>query len=279
MWIIKWINILTKTQQARVQAEAIYATGKRPRRLLSRGNAKLMKSDRTIGLSLAPAQTSGYEICASRSPECTIHCIHTSGHGGPNFHAKDLPCNPVWVARVLKTLWFFRDRAAFMDQLFRDVANNRDASIRLNVFSDWMWERQSLLVSADYGERYGVPTGRFSSLMEVFPQTQFYDYTKHAARMHRPRPKNYHLTFSLTETNEVQARRVLSAGMNVAAVVTSKKGFLLGSPIIDGYEDDLRHLDPKGSVVGLKPKGTLRNITSDFIHDPTPIQWSPAAAA
>ena len=154
-----WDHILTKTQQARAQAKANYATGWRPRRLLSLGNAKLARSERTIGLSLAPAQTSGSEVCASQFPECTVHRIHTSGHGAPNFHSRDLPCNPIWVARVVKTLWFFRDRAPFMDQPFRDVANNRDSSILLNVFSDWMWERQSLTFRPEYEEKYEVQPG------------------------------------------------------------------------------------------------------------------------
>lgn len=75
---------MNKTDAARLLAEQSYMSGWRPRSLLSRGNAKLAKSERTIGLSLAPAKTSGYEVCASRSPECSLHCIHTSGMASPN---------------------------------------------------------------------------------------------------------------------------------------------------------------------------------------------------
>jgi hypothetical protein len=264
---------------ARGLAEEKYARGWRPPRLLSRSNTKLAKADRNVGLSLAPADLSGFQVCASSSVECRKHCIHTSGMAGPNFHAITDACNPVWVARIVKTLWFFRDRASFMERLYKDVALNRDSSIRLNVFSDWMWERQSLIVTPELAAHYGTAAGRFRNIMEVFPQTQFYDYTKHFARMSRDRPENYHLTFSLTEVNEVQARVILGQGMNVAAVVSSKEGFLLDHPIIDGDINDLRFLDPQGVIVGLKPKGSLRKAKSEFVYGPGTIRWQTTQAA
>lgn len=279
MWIKKWINIMDKTTSARLLAEERFTSGWRPAKLLTGGNTKLEKSERTVGLSLAPANTSGYEVCASRSPECSKHCIHTSGMGSPNFHAPELPCNPVWVGRVIKTMWFFRERQSFMEKLYKDVANNRGASIRLNVFSDWIWERQMIEVSPELAARYGTLAGRFASVIDVFPDTQFYDYTKHAARMFRSRPKNYHLTFSLTENNSEQASRVLQAGMNVAAVVTRKEGYLFGYPVIDGDINDQRYLDPKASVVGLSPKGSLvTNQSSEFIYEPRIPREAQAAA-
>lgn len=197
---------MQKMTLARLLAEEKYLSGWRPKSLLSAGNSKLAKAERNIGLSLAPSDTSGYEVCASKSVLCAEHCIHTSGLASPNLHAPDLTCNPVWVARALKTIWFFKDRQGFMAKLYRDVANNRDSAIRQNVFSDWMWERQSLVISETDAQTYGTKSGQFaSSLMEISPDTQFYDYTKHFKRMFRPRPANYHLTFSLTEDNLHQA--------------------------------------------------------------------------
>ena len=85
---------MNKMLTAQLLADQLYMSGYRPRQLLTRGNAKLEKTERTLGLSLAPAQTSGYQVCASSSAECRQHCIHTSGHGSENFHDKDLPCKP-----------------------------------------------------------------------------------------------------------------------------------------------------------------------------------------
>jgi hypothetical protein len=38
-----------------------------------------------------------------------------------------------------------------------------------------------------------------------------------------------------------------------------------GFPVIDGDVSDLRFLDPRGTVVGLKAKGAARKDTSGFV--------------
>jgi hypothetical protein len=237
-------------QLAWAEAQSRYDSGWRPARLLG-DNTKLSKAEkfgkRTLGLSLAPAEVSGYEVCASRSDACTQHCIFTSGRG---------VMFPVMWPRIFRNIWFFKDRGGFLDQLFKEVRANQDASIRLNVFSDWMWERQR--------------HREHRSIMEAFPNVQFYDYTKHFKRMFRPRPENYHLTFSLHEGNGHQAQQVLDAGMNVAAVVSSLEGNLFGYPVFDGDEHDLRFMDPHPAVVGLKAKGSLKtSLEREMIYDPT----------
>lgn len=226
---------MDKYHAARQEAEARFNAGWRPKQLLNAENVKLRKSEkfnwRGLGLSLAPADISGWEVCASRSPDCTKHCIFSSGKGG-------LPV--VQWSRIFKNIWYFRDRKGFMEQLMTEIEQNQDAAIRLNVFSDIQWERQ------------------FPEIFSDFPKSQFYDYTKHFKRMFRARPENYHLTFSLHERNQEQAQVVLDAGMNVAAVTDQMGGTLFGYPVIDGDEHDLRFLDPAPVVVGLKAKGSLR---------------------
>jgi len=228
---------------ARREAEARFVAGWRPQKLLSNENVKLRKSSKKnwkgLGLSLAPADISGWEVCASRSPECTKHCIFTSGRGAEHFVRRD-GSNPIWMGRIFRTIWFFRARDEFMAQLRKEISRNQDAAIRLNVFSDWQWERQ------------------FPEIFRDFPDTQFYDYTKHHKRMFRDRPSNYHLTFSLHENNEHYAREVLRAGMNVAAITDEIGGSLFGFPVIDGDDHDLRFLDPSPCVVGLRAKGSLK---------------------
>ncbi|WP_425426663.1 GP88 family protein [Antarctobacter heliothermus] len=58
--------------------------------------------------------------------------------------------------------------------------------------------------------------------MEIFPETTFYDYTKHHKRMFRERPQNYHLTFSLHEKNSMrpatQRLTPISASSSMARV-------------------------------------------------------------
>ena len=84
---------------------------------------------------------------------------------------------------------------------------NKVPCVRLNGTSDLPWER----VKIDD-----------KNIMEHFPSVQFYDYTKSFARimdfLAGNLPPNYHLTFSRSETNDVQVETVLKAGGNVAVV-------------------------------------------------------------
>jgi len=109
-------------------------------------------------------------------------------------------------------------------------------------------------------------------IFELFPNVQFYDYTKHFKRMIKylkgDMPKNYHLTFSRNETNDFQSTQVLKSGGNVAVVFRNKlpetyKGF----KVINGDEHDLRFLDQKNVVVGLKEKLSLNKATGKLDRD------------
>lgn len=274
---------MNKTQTlALVWAQGRFASGWRPSKLLTRENVKLKKAWkkdwRGMGLSLSPAKTSGFEVCASRTESCTEFCLHETGRGQPHMTFKD-GLHQVWASRLLRTIWFFRDRESFMEALVKDIARNQDAAIRLNVLSDWIWERQTVTVSEKVADRYGLVAGRHRNLFEVFPDVQFYDYTKHYKRMFRDLPSNYHLTFSLNESNENQARDVLNAGHNIAAIVRDPSGTLFGRPVIDGDDHDLRFLDPKNVVVGLRPKGALNKTQGKgLIYDTQPITGASMAA-
>ena len=80
-------------------------------------------------------------------------------------------------------------------------------------------------------------------------------------------PSNYSLTFSRSETNETQCLEVLKRGGNVAVVFRSKAlpTHWNGFKVINGDENDLRFLDPKGVVVGLTAKGKAKTDTSGFV--------------
>ena len=79
-------------------------------------------------------------------------------------------------------------------------------------------------------------------------------------------PSNYSLTFSRSETNEAQCLEVLNRGGNVAVVFRKElPTHWNGFPVINGDENDLRFLDPKGVVVGLKAKGKAKSDTTGFV--------------
>jgi hypothetical protein len=234
--------------------------------LLSIGNdAKTVKGEklgvRTAILYLAPHTIAGRgNVCASASEACRAACLYTAG--------KARYAN-VQAARINRTRAFFDNAAAFVDALAVEIAAHEAAStragmvpaVRLNGTSDIPWER----VKGTDG----------LTLFERFPSVQFYDYTKHTGRYNLP--PNYSLTYSYAEGRSREALAALIAGRNVAVVFDAKAGrpdwvtFLAGTadavevPVIDGDESDVRFMDARGVVVGLKAKGAARSQASGFV--------------
>ena len=227
-------------------------------KLLTTGNPKLMKGEKkgflSFVLHLAPADLSGYNVCPMASDGCRAACLNTAGRGG--IFKPGTTTNAIQDARIRKTRWFFTDRYDFMLQLVKDVRlgirqaekQNLIPVFRLNGTSDIRWETVEL---SD-----GLQT--FQNIMQMFPNVQFYDYTKLSNR--RDLPSNYHLTFSRSESNDTAVASHLVNGGNVAVVFNVKKGAALpeswnGFTVIDGDDTDLRFLDPQNVVVGLRGKG------------------------
>ena len=103
--------------------------------------------------------------------------------------------------------------------------------------------------------------------MEMFPNVQFYDYTKLENRIvNKTLPANYHLTFSRAEDNDHKLEAVLEH--TSAAVVFSGElpATWRGYPVIDGDEHDARFTDAgPGVIIGLKAKGKARHDASGFV--------------
>ena len=103
--------------------------------------------------------------------------------------------------------------------------------------------------------------------MEMFPNVQFYDYTKLENRIvGQTLPANYHLTFSRAEDNDHKLDDVLKH--TSAAVVFSGElpATWRGYPVIDGDEHDARFTDAgPGVIIGLTAKGKARHDASGFV--------------
>ena len=117
---------------------------------------------------------------------------------------------------------------------------------RLNGTSDLSWEK------------YTVGTTDMN-LFQLFPTVQFYDYTKVLGRKTKG-IANYHLTFSKADGNDADVAEALLQGMSVVAVYDAIPA---GVPSAD--ETDLRFLDPKGIMLGLKAKGRAKKDYSGFV--------------
>jgi hypothetical protein len=204
---------------------------------------------------MAPHRLAGVgNLCPHASKGCVALCL--GEHSG---NAALYPA--VLKSRIAKAQLLMTDRRAFLKEMTAGIRRARATAkhqklklcVRLNGATDIAWERLAPAIFADNAD------------------LQFVDYTKspkralaHAAGQF---PANYHLTFSRSETNKADCLEVLKAGGNVAVVFAG--GFpteYLGFPVIDGDRHDLRHLDGRGVVVALSPKGTrAKRDASGFV--------------
>lgn len=230
-------------------------------------NPKLAKNGKVgvmaAPLHLAPAKLSGYEVCPTATAGCRAACLHTAGN--PAYMAGKS------LARVARTKAYFEAREGFMTLLIVEITALRrkalsegmQPAVRLNATSDIPWERVAFTLD-------GVP---YANLMALFPDVEFYDYTKRPNR--RNLPANYSLTFSLAEDNDTAATTAMANGINVAVVFATRRGkglptaFTLEgltAPVIDGDAHDFRPLDARGVFVGLRAKGDAIGDTSGFVR-------------
>jgi len=211
-------------------------------------------------LYLAPAKESGREVCRYRSAGCTAACLYTAGRGG---------FNSVQRARKAKTERFFRERDSFMSDLVYSIqALERKAEregltpvVRLNGTSDIPWERVPVKDSRK---------GAARNVFELFPNVQFYDYTKWPLWKRSNLPLNYDLTFSYSDQTNRSDFIHAAAHSRVAVVFNTPKGQELptewnGFPVVDADTTDLRFLEPKGVIAGLRAKGAARKDQSGFV--------------
>jgi hypothetical protein len=218
-------------------------------KLLSTANPKIQKGTKMGYLSfilhLAPSDLSGKNTCPKATKGCIAACLNTAGRGG--MFKRGETTNVIQRARIRKTEYFFNDRAGFLADLAADIRKGIKFAekqgltpvFRLNGTSDLSWEK------------YGI--------IEQFPTVQFYDYTKVLGRK-IAHLANYHLTFSKADGNDSDVAEALLQGMSVVAVYDKIPA---GVPSAD--ETDLRFLDPKGIMLGLKAKGRAKKDYSGFV--------------
>ena len=254
--------------------------------ILSRGtNPKTLKSDKlgqylTGILYMSPGKLSGKNFCPYATPGCLSACLNTAGRGR---------MSNVQKGRLRKSMLFVNNKAAFFNELIKDIEKLiRDCdkqgklpAVRLNGTSDIRWEKLKF---------------EGQTIIDRFPNVQFYDYTKNPHRF-KDLPANYHLTYSYNEETDPQTvQDILASGGNVAMVFRkdiphhycdSRKinhnsaygvSFLAGlaayhdvaEEVVNGDLHDLRFLDPKGRLVALTAKGDAKKDRTGFVLDYSP---------
>jgi len=250
-----------EVRRARRKAREYGVTGS----LLTIGddNPKFGKTDsetaHIIGLSLAQAKTSGFQVCEHATAGCMRHCV---GKQGLARVFQSIP-----KARKRKTRFFFKDQESFLILLWYEIAREYGKAYelgipvfcRLNVFSDLDWPKIAPWLFTD------------------FPDIRFYDYTKDKFRyvrfQHGRFPENYHLTRSYTENMAKRTiDRILGNGGTIAVAFRNGNKREIpetwkGWPVYDGDLDDRRFLDPGAHIIGLRAKGDSVNDTTGFVVD------------
>lgn len=198
-------------------------------------------------------------VCANASKGCIESCLYTAGMG---------IFSNVQLARINKTLLFFENRIAFLEQIAKEINKlskkyGATLVVRLNGTSDIPFEN----IKFDDG----------LNIFEKFPLIQFYDYTKDITRVIDNNIKNYQLTFSVDEreVSKERAKYALNQGNNIAVVINKKlhsslfeaanRVELNGKTFVNGDESDLRFLDPVNSIVTLKAKGKANKDKTGFV--------------
>lgn len=202
----------------------------------------------TYSLYLSPGKNSGYEVCPGRTKECSKFCLNESG-----LNRMSMKEEAINQSRIKKTKLFFEEKDFFMNWLVYEIklakvkADKKGFkfSVRLNNTSD--------ISPEDF-----VLNGK--NILEIFPDIQFYDYTKvyERYRLVTLYP-NYDLTYSYTGYNKKQCQEMLLMGIRVAVVFKSVPNEFWGVKVIDGDKYDMRYKD-ETSIVGLKFKKVRQKL-------------------
>jgi hypothetical protein len=227
-------------------------------------NAKTVKGEYlgflTGILYLAPSTISGHQVCPmAKIAQCEYACLYTSGRGA---------FTSIQNARIKKTQYYFEDRQNFMLNIVKDIEKGIKQAkkagltllIRLNGTSDIKWEN----VEFTYDNKQ-------TNIFNLFPNIQFYDYTKIPNRVDLP--KNYDLTFSYSGVIQYQpyVKKAIDNQMRIATVFRRVEDIptsFLGLPVVGGDNSDIRHLDDQNTIVALYAKGKAKKDYSGFVVDP-----------
>ena len=227
--------------------------------LLSKGstNTKTAKNDiTTFILYLAPhnLNNSNVTLCKDASAGCIASCLYSAGRG---------KFSNVQNSRINKANYFVTDKKVFLVQLLKEIRKeikkasdkNEKIAFRLNGTSD-----------IDFVYLLNKHLDFDIDLLN-YDKVFFYDYTKSLPRAKRYlNSKNYTLTFSKSETNDLEVQEALNLGINVAAVFSDElPSTYKGVKVVDGDTSDLVMLKHKKVILGLKAKGPAKKDTSGFV--------------
>ena len=229
--------------------------------IFSVDNPKTLKGESmgymTLILHFSPSNLNSrrVDLCPYASQECRDLCLNKAGLSAI------LPS--IEKARIKKTDKFLENRELYLKNMIEEIHSYKKKAkkenlilvVRLNGTSDLNWSK------IHYQKK---------NIFEWFHEIQFYDYTKSPyIAAYSQTVENYHVAFSWSGHNQETCLSMLENGLNVAVPFANvKKGkplpsHFMGFPVIDGDKTDLRFLDKKPCIIGLRVKGNKQRKASE----------------
>lgn len=229
------------------------------RPILGESSSKTIKGESIGFLTGIVYLTPDDDLCPlARLAGCLGPCLKSAGRGA---------FNSVQKARKSKTEFFKNHRDAFMLSMCADVWSlERKARklgmiplVRPNGTSDIPFEN--------------IPVVMGQTIFQLFPNIQFYDYTKHPSRnLEGKTSGNYDLTYSFSALTPkpISIKGLTNRHNRRTAVVFQKREDIpetfRGWPVVDGDDTDVRHIEPANVVVALYAKGKAKRDESGFVQ-------------
>jgi hypothetical protein len=229
------------------------------RPILGTASAKTIKGEKIGYLTAICYLQPDEEICPmAKLAGCLYPCLGTAGRGA---------FTSVQLARKAKTEFFKDNQLSFMLSMCADIwslqrkakAKGLILLVRPNGTSDICYE--NIIVHND------------KTIFQLFPDTQFYDYSKHPSRkLDGKTSGNYDLTYSFSGITPIKIthKGLLNPDNSRVAVVFHKQSEIPlhfnGWTVIDGDNTDVRHIEPKAVVVALYAKGRGKRDMSGFVQ-------------
>jgi hypothetical protein len=181
----------------------------------------------------------GKGICFNKGlwKECFSTCLVFTGNG------KRYPA--INKARIKRSLFFKNDLKGFLNQLEREMIKlekqalkkGKKLAIRLNGFSD-----------IDYSLKKYFIKGKV--IYDLFPDIQFWDYSKNLEKVLNNPYSNLHLTYSYNGLNHSECLKAYKNGFNftVIDIPENRDKWFYKLPAYSGDLTDFRFLDSKGII-------------------------------
>jgi hypothetical protein len=229
------------------------------RPILGEASAKTVKGQRIGYLTGICYLVPDEELCPlAKLAGCMAGCLRSAGRGA---------FDSVQAARASKTAFFREHREAFMLSLAADVWSLARRAERMGMLPLCRPNGTSDIAF----ENIAVFDGK--TIFQLFPDVQFYDYTKHPSRnLEGKTAGNYDLTYSFSAVTPkpISLKGLKNPDNKRTAVVFHKREEIptsfRGWPVVDGDDTDVRHIEPARVVVALYAKGKAKHDVNGFVQ-------------